>query len=357
MKKFIVIALAILAILCFASCDENKGTPTDTQDITDTQNESDTGSNTDTQSDTDTGSATDTQRETEIVTGTETVTDTENDEPAQNVTFDEKILFNINPWGDLPYNSNFVVGQNERLYTINEYGEKNLIYMPETYTYYICVEYDLPGVFYNNSSGHYEDDPFIEKYGPLYHFDITTKGVQKILSENVEQIPLTPSSVLFVYDSFSEFASIQKEGLHGLFGDAYVTRATVGILQEKYPDERYEMIEIYYDTAKPKFNAGQLIKTYDDFTTFLSENELSTDKITEATFEENDVFAISWSLGYSIPHIADFRIVNDKYYLTTVYDEEFSEGHDWVTYQICLIIVPKDDANVKCDVDTVIVFR
>ncbi len=356
MKKFIVIALAILAILCFASCNENKGTSTDTQDITDTQNESDTGSNTDTQSDTDTGSATDTQRETEIVTGTETVTDTENDEPAQNVTFDEKILFNINPWGDLPYNSNFVVGQNERLYTINEYGEKNLIYMPETYTYYICVEYDLPGVFYNNSSGHYEDDPFIEKYGPLYHFDFITKGVQKILLENVEQIPLTPSSILFVYDSFSEFASIQKEGLHGLFGDAYVTRATVGILQEKYPDEKYEMIEIYYDTAKPKFNAGQLIKTYDDFTTFLSENELSTDKITEATFEENDVFAISWSLGYSTPHIADFRIVNDKYYLTTVYDKEFSEGFDWVTYQICLIIVPKDDANVKCNVDDVIVF-
>lgn len=354
MKKFIVIALAILAILCFASCDES--TPTDTKDVTDTQSESDTGNNTDTQSDTDTGSATDTQRETEIVTGTGTVTDTENDEPEQNVTFDEKILFNINPWGDAPYNSNFIMGQNERLYTINEYGERNLIYMPETYTYYICVEYDLPGVFYHNSGIYYKDDPFIEKYGPLYYFDIITKGVQKIISENVEQIPLTPSSILFVYDSFSEFASIQKEGLHGLFGDEYVTRATVGILQEKHPDERYDMIEIYYDTAKPKFNAGQLIKTYDDFTTFLSENELSTDKITEATFEENDVFAISWSGGYSTPHIADFRIVNDKYYLTTVYDDGISEGPDWVTYEICLIIVPKDDANVKCNVDDVIIF-
>ena len=127
MKKFIVIALAIL---CFASCDES--TPTDTKNITDTQSESDTGNNTDTQSDTDTGSATDTQRETEIVTGTGTVTDTENDEPEQNVTFDEKILFNINPWDDAPYNSNFIMGQNERHYTINEYGERNLIYMPET---------------------------------------------------------------------------------------------------------------------------------------------------------------------------------------------------------------------------------
>ena len=283
------------------------------------------------------------------------------DTSEKTVCFDDKIFFNtyisdlfIKITGQRPQ---WLVEKYDSLFTVNEYGERNLTYIPEICNYYICVEFDP-----QPNRGMYI--PYYPAADNIIETALTHFSAAYLKTENCKKIRINYSSVLYLY-SAEEFESIQKEGLHALFGDSSVTKATVGMFSIDEDFEGYDSVCVYSDSEPSKFNytsntIGQLITTYDDLTEFLSDYELTLtgDKISEATFENYDVLAINTYFNSEHFKLSGFRIIDGKYYLTYTGTLDFIDDIDKIVtrYDVSLVIVPKSSPGVDYEAGEILLF-
>ncbi|MGM9665926.1 MAG: hypothetical protein ACI3XX_05255, partial [Eubacteriales bacterium] len=276
------------------------------------------------------------------------------DTSEKTVCFDDKIFFNTyisDLFIKIPeQRPQWLVEKYDSLFTVNEYGERNLTYIPEICNYYICVEFDP-----QPNRGTYI--PYYPAADNIIKTALTHFSAPYLKTENCKKVRINYSSVLYLY-SAEEFESIQKEGLHALFGDNSVTKATVGMFSVDEDFEGYDSVCVYSDIKPSKFgNDGQLITTYDELTEFLSEYEftLTGDKINEATFENYDVLAINAYFGSEWSKLSGFRIIDGKFYLSYTQIKTI-EVQDIVTYQVSLVIVPKSDTDIGSKTKELLLF-